>query len=159
MTEKRPQRTADNAGYERVVPAPGRDDPTLDPFEIAFRQDFRDNPGPRDPFVNAHGAVIGDHEYESPRSPLEQWSRDTDPAVMAGEQWVHPYRDIGFRTPENRDLFENGILPSPDRFMHPSHRTADPDGWADEDAEGARSAEGAEGYYDYFPVPEVLDEP
>lgn len=105
--------------YEGVRPAPGRDDSELDPFEIEFKPEFRER-GPREPFVNAHGVVIGDHEYASDASPLEQWSRDTDPSVMAGEQWVHPYKDIGFRTRENRELFEEGILPRPGTFRHPT---------------------------------------
>lgn len=160
MTDRRLQQPTDVlAGYDSVKPAPGRDDPGLDPFEIGFRRDFRDNPGPRNPFVNGYGVVIGDHDYDSPHSPLAQWSRDTDPAVMAGETWVHPYRDIGFRTPENRNLFENGVLPPHDRFLHPTHQTQDPDRWTDEDLEAARSAEGADAYYEYYPVPEVLDEP
>ncbi|MFC5470773.1 DUF3905 domain-containing protein [Cohnella suwonensis] len=114
----------------------------MDPFEIEFRPEFRDNRGPREPFVNARGVVIGDHDYASANSPLEQWSKETDPSVMAGEHWVHPFKDIGFRTRENRDLFERGIASS-GPFQHPTHATA---GGMDDDE-------------DYFPVPEVLDEP
>ena len=129
--------------YAGATPAPGRDDPELDPFEIEFRPEFRQGRGPREPFVNEHGVVIGDHDYESEQSPLEQWSAETDPSVMAGEQWVHPYKDIGFLTSENRDLFERGIS-STRPFSHPTHSTGSAID-ADEDA----------GY----PVPEVLDEP
>jgi hypothetical protein len=93
--------------YEGLKPAPGDDDPALDPYEIEFKPEFRGNRGPEKPFVNAYGVVIGDHEYASPHSPLENWSRETDPSVMAGAQWVHPYRDIGFRTRDNRLLFES----------------------------------------------------
>ncbi|MFC5404522.1 DUF3905 domain-containing protein [Cohnella soli] len=124
-----------------MKPAKGHDDSALDPFEIKFRPEFRDNRGPREPFVNASGVVIGDHDYASPNSPLEQWNDETDPSVMVGEQWVHPFKDIGFQTSENRDWFERGILPSRP-FGHPTHETA--------------SAIDDE---DYFPVPEVLDEP
>ncbi|WP_229263856.1 DUF3905 domain-containing protein [Cohnella cholangitidis] len=127
-----------------MKPAGGHDDSNLDPFEIEFRAEFRDNRGPREPFVNANGVVIGDHDYASDHSPLEQWSEETDPSVMAGEQWVHPFKDIGFRTKENRDLFEQGILPS-GLFMHPTHNTAQSINPDDDD--------------EYFPVPEVLDEP
>ncbi|MGE5705015.1 MAG: DUF3905 domain-containing protein, partial [Clostridia bacterium] len=42
------------------------------------------------PFVNEHGVVIGDSFYNSAESPLNQWSTDTDPSVMAGDEWVHP---------------------------------------------------------------------
>ncbi|MBO9605884.1 MAG: DUF3905 domain-containing protein [Paenibacillaceae bacterium] len=99
-------------------------DPSLDPFEIEFLPQFRENRGPEAPFVNEHGVVIGDHDYESPQSPLEQWSADTDPAAMAGDQWVHPFKDIGFQSAENRDLFEKGIAPQSGIFMHPDQNTA-----------------------------------
>lgn len=112
-----------------------RDDPELDPFEIEFRPEFQTGRGPRAPFVNRHGVVIGDHDYESPNSPLENWSADTDPAVMSGDEWVHPYKDIGFHTAENRRLFEEGIPPQGGIFMHPdkdaaykSYRSDDPGG-------------------------------
>jgi len=127
-----------------VKPAGGHDDSELDPFEIEFRPEFRADRGPREPFVNASGVVIGDHDYESENSPLEQWSEATDPAVMAGEQWVHPYKDIGFLEGKNRDWFERGI-PFSRPFMHPTHSTSAPIDSDDEDF--------------YYPVPEVLDEP
>ncbi|MFD0589863.1 DUF3905 domain-containing protein [Paenibacillus sp. GCM10027627] len=97
----------------------GRDDPELDPYEIEFLPQFRKGRGDRAPFVNKFGVVIGDHHYESANSPLEQWSTETDPAVMAGEQWVHPFKDIGFHTAENRDWFEKGIAPEAGTFSHP----------------------------------------
>nr|WP_281273406.1 DUF3905 domain-containing protein [Cohnella lupini] len=131
--------------YTGVEPAKGHDDSELDPFEIEFRPEFLDNRGPREPFVNAHGVVIGDHDYVSENSPLEQWSEETEPSLMSGEQWVHPYKDIGFRTEENRDIFERGIVPSSAPFMHPTHQTASDSIHPDDD--------------EYYPVPEVLDEP
>ncbi|WP_084423296.1 DUF3905 domain-containing protein [Cohnella thermotolerans] len=146
MTDKK---KGSAAGF---VPAPGRDDPNLDPFEIEFRPEFRDNRGPREPFVNEYGVVIGDHDYESPQSPLEQWSEETDPAVMAGDQWVHPFKDIGFRTRENRDLFERGIAPSSGTFMHPALQTSRPE-------RSAGEPPGDEDDEPYFYVPEVMDEP
>lgn len=109
-------------------------DPALDPFEIEFLPQFRKNRGPEAPFVNEHSVVIGDHDYESPQSPLAQWSEHTDPAVMAGDQWVHPFKDIGFQSAENRDLFEKGIVPKAGIFMHPDKNTA----------YGAESAEAAD---------------
>lgn len=63
---------------------------------------------------------------------------------MSGEQWVHPYKDIGFLTRENRELFEQGIAPSSGLFAHPTHSTAMAIDLDDDD---------------YFSVPEVLDEP
>lgn len=99
-------------------------EPELDPFEIEFLPEFREGRGPRAPFVNEHGVVIGDHMYASPDSPLELWTKDTDPAVMAGDSWVHPYKDIGFHSAENKDFFEKGIASGEGRFMHASHNTA-----------------------------------
>lgn len=103
-----------------------RQDESLDPFEINFLPQFTEGRGPRKPFVNEFGVTIGDHEYESPQSPLSQWTKDTDPMVMTGDRWVHPFKDIGFRTAENRDYFEKGIAPSAsgERFMHPEQITA-----------------------------------
>lgn len=107
------------------------DDPALDPYEIEFLPRFREGRGSRAPFINEHGVVIGDHEYESPNSPLSQWSEETDPAIMAGDEWVHPFKDIGFQTAENRDIFENGLPPQGGTFMHPDKNVAygvgDPD--------------------------------
>jgi hypothetical protein len=94
------------------------DSASLDPFEIEFLPEFRQGRGAREPFVNEFGVVIGDHDYESKNSPLEQWDENTDPEIMSGDQWVHPFKDIGFRTRENRELFEQGIAPNPEPFMH-----------------------------------------
>lgn len=96
----------------------------LDPYEINFLPEFLEGRGPREPFVNSHGVVIGDHMYESPESPLQQWTRDTDPAVMSGDEWVHPFKDIGFHTEENREYFERGIPPQGGMFMHPDKDVA-----------------------------------
>lgn len=105
--------------HEQQEAAINKDDPKLDPYEIEFLPQFRRNRGPEAPFVNKHGVTIGDYHYESPQSPLEQWSEDTDPAVMAGEEWIHPFKDIGFHTSGNRDYFEKGIPPQSGIFMHP----------------------------------------
>jgi len=101
-----------------------RDDPALDPYEINFLPQFREGRGSRAPFVNSQGIVIGDHDYESPDSPLSQWSEDTDPAVMAGDEWVHPFKDVGFLTAENRDIFEEGLPPQGGIFIHPDKNAA-----------------------------------
>lgn len=101
-------------------------DPELDPFEIEFAPEHQEGRGPRGAFVNEQGVVIGDHDYESPHSPLERWSKDTDPAVMMGEEWVHPYKDIGFHTEENRDYFEKNISPKGGIYMHPTLDVAYP---------------------------------
>jgi hypothetical protein len=106
------------------VQAPVSDHSDLDPFEINFLPQFEKGRGPRQPFVNQYGVVIGDHDYQSSDSPLMQWSEETDPSVMAGDEWVHPFKDIGFHTAENRDYFEKGIPPQSGIFMHPDKDAA-----------------------------------
>lgn len=56
------------------------------------------------PFINKYGVVIGDSKYNSPHSPLNEWSDETDPSVMAGDEWVHPTNDIGWNTPRKPRL-------------------------------------------------------
>jgi len=72
------------------------------------------------PFVNKFGVVIGDSKYASENSPLENWSKETDPAIMAGDEWVHPTNDIGWNTAENQDLLESKRKPQAYPFMHPT---------------------------------------
>ncbi|WP_082129709.1 DUF3905 domain-containing protein [Aneurinibacillus tyrosinisolvens] len=76
--------------------------------------------GTEAPFVNEFGVIIGDSFYDSPQSPLNNWSKDVDPAIMAGDQWVHPTNDIGWNTEENQDLMEGRVLPKGSPFMHPT---------------------------------------
>ncbi|CAM3681268.1 DUF3905 domain-containing protein [Mesobacillus zeae] len=71
------------------------------------------------PFTNSHGVVIGDSSYSSENSPLENWSEETDPETMAGDEWIHPTNDIGWNTAENRDLLEKMKKPNAYPFMHP----------------------------------------
>ncbi|RFU69939.1 DUF3905 domain-containing protein [Bacillus sp. V59.32b] len=71
------------------------------------------------PFVNAYGVVIGDSKYASENSPLENWSEETDPEIMAGDEWIHPTNDIGWNTRENRELLEKKSTPQDYPFMHP----------------------------------------
>jgi hypothetical protein len=96
----------------------------LDPFEINFLPQYRHGRGPAGPFINSYGVVIGDHEYVSEHSPLEQWTEQTDPAIMAGDEWVHPFKDVGFQTTENCEYFEQGIAPQSGIFMHPDKNVA-----------------------------------
>lgn len=72
------------------------------------------------PFVNKYGVVIGDSLYASDNSPLENWSTDTDPSIMSGDEWVHPTNDIGWNTTENRELLESKKKPQGVPFMHPT---------------------------------------
>lgn len=72
------------------------------------------------PFVNKYGVTIGDSLYASVNSPLENWSKETDPSVMAGDDWVHPTNDIGWNTSENKELLEQKRQPQASPFMHPT---------------------------------------
>lgn len=72
------------------------------------------------PFVNQYGVTIGDSKYTSANSLLENWSKDTDPAIMSGPEWVHPTNDIGWNTTENRELLETKRTPQGSPFMHPT---------------------------------------
>ncbi|MBP2239902.1 hypothetical protein J2Z40_000455 [Cytobacillus eiseniae] len=72
------------------------------------------------PFKNSHGVIIGDSFYASKQSPLENWSDETDPSIMAGDEWVHPTNDIGWNTPENKELLESKKPPKAVPFMHPT---------------------------------------
>jgi hypothetical protein len=119
-------------------------DSELDPFEINFLPQFEEGRGPRAAFVNEHGVLIGDHMYESANSPLQLWSAETDPAIMAGDEWVHPFKDIGFQSEENRDFFEKGIPPSASSgaiFMHPDKDVAYQAGVDQADGDASRSDE------------------
>jgi hypothetical protein len=115
-----------NDGELRDLNVSSDESEDLDPYEIEFLPQFRQGRGPLKPFTNQYGVVIGDHDYVSDKSPLEQWTENTDPSVMAGDQWVHPYKDIGFQTEENRDYFERGIEPQSGIFMHPDKNAAYP---------------------------------
>lgn len=111
----------------------------LDPFEINFLPQYRHGRGPVGPFINSYGVVIGDHEYVSEHSPLEQWTEQTDPAIMAGDEWVHPFKDVGFQTTENCEYFEQGIAPQSGIFMHPDKNVAYELGQRPPDAEEAKA--------------------
>lgn len=69
------------------------------------------------PFVNEYGVVIGDSFYNSTNSPLNQWSIETDPSEMSGDEWVHPTNDIGWNSSENKELLED--IPPHGLFQHP----------------------------------------
>ena len=44
--------------------------------------------------MNPYDVVIGDSKYNSENSPLNNWSDEVDPAIMAGDEWIHPTNDI-----------------------------------------------------------------
>lgn len=72
------------------------------------------------PFINKFGVVIGDSLYNSKESPLNNWSKEIDPSIMAGDDWIHPTNDIGWNTSENRELLESKKEPNGFPFQHPA---------------------------------------
>ncbi len=71
------------------------------------------------PFVNQYDVVIGDSKYNSENSPLHNWSDEVDPAIMAGEEWIHPTNDIGWISEENQELLKtNQIIKMKLLFIH-----------------------------------------
>ncbi|AXK17430.1 MULTISPECIES: DUF3905 domain-containing protein [Bacillus] len=71
------------------------------------------------PFVNQYDVVIGDSKYNSENSPLNNWSDEVDPAIMAGDEWIHPTNDIGWIAEENQELLKKEVDNKNDAFMHP----------------------------------------
>ncbi len=132
----------EQSGNNRRSQNRGGEKPEPDPYEIEFLPQFEEGRGPKEKFVNQYGVTIGDHQYESPESPLNQWSEQTDPEIMAGDEWVHPFKDIGFQSAENRDYFEKGIAPQSGIFMHADKDAAYPamesDPWEDSDEENKK---------------------
>ncbi|UOY92637.1 DUF3905 domain-containing protein [Ectobacillus sp. JY-23] len=79
-----------------------------------------------EPFVNEYGVMIGDSLYNSANSPLNNWSDEIDPAIMAGEEWIHPTNDIGWTSEENQELLEEKRVDNgPELFMHPQYGITD----------------------------------
>lgn len=72
------------------------------------------------PFINKYGVTIGDSSYASKNSPLENWTKETEPSIMAGDDWIHPTNDIGWNSAENREFLENKTEPHAGLFMHPT---------------------------------------
>jgi hypothetical protein len=54
-------------------------------------------------------------------TPLEHWSRDVDPAVMSGDQWVDNERDPGSERMENQHILSGQPMSPLAPFMHPTH--------------------------------------
>lgn len=71
------------------------------------------------PFINEYDVIIGDSQYNSENSPLNHWNDDIDPAIMSGNQWVHPTNDIGWIAEENQELLSKNNSDAEDIFMHP----------------------------------------
>lgn len=107
----------ENQGKKRIGEEPAD---TVMPHQIDAPERAEANKELKKPFTNQYGVVIGDSFYDSANSPLNNWSKDVDPVIMAGDQWVHPTNDIGWNTPENQALLEEGYIPQSGQFMHPT---------------------------------------
>lgn len=57
---------------------------------------------------------------ETKKTPLDNWSKEVDPSIMAGDEWVDQDEDIGIKSEENKEL-EKGIMTQSSIFMHPMH--------------------------------------
>ncbi|MFV9511057.1 DUF3905 domain-containing protein [Tepidibacillus sp. LV47] len=57
---------------------------------------------------------------EKKETPLDHWSKEVDPAIMSGDEWVDKDDDFGNATTENKEL-EKGIFNQSGTFMHPTH--------------------------------------
>jgi len=57
---------------------------------------------------------------EIKKTPLDNWSKNIDPAIMAGDEWVDEEDDYGNKSIENKELNE-GIFTQSGIFMHPTH--------------------------------------
>ena len=57
-------------------------------------------------------------------TPLDNWSRDIDPAIMSGDQWVDNDHDPGTTRRENLELLNGMRNPVMAPFMHPTHDTS-----------------------------------
>ncbi|ASS77130.1 hypothetical protein CIG75_05745 [Tumebacillus algifaecis] len=52
---------------------------------------------------------------------LDNWSRDVDPAIMSGDQYVDNDHDLGTTRRENLELQNGTWSPVAAPFMHPTH--------------------------------------
>ncbi len=57
---------------------------------------------------------------ENKDTPLDNWSKEVDPSIMSGDEWVDNQNDIGNKAIENEEL-EGGIMTQSSIFMHPTH--------------------------------------
>ncbi|TCP53721.1 uncharacterized protein DUF3905 [Tumebacillus sp. BK434] len=68
------------------------------------------------------GTIDDDHDNAPWRNtPLDNWSRDVDPAVMSGDKYVDNDHDLGSTRRENLELKNGTASPVMAPFMHPTH--------------------------------------
>jgi len=66
---------------------------------------------------------ISDDSLNAPwrNTPLDNWSKDIDPSIMSGGEWVDNEHDFGTTRRENVDLLTGRRNPVMAPFMHPTH--------------------------------------
>lgn len=55
---------------------------------------------------------------------LDNWSKDVDPALLSGDQYVDNAHDLGTTRRENMELLSGNQSPVMAPFMHPQHDTS-----------------------------------
>ncbi|MDE5412982.1 DUF3905 domain-containing protein [Alkalihalobacterium chitinilyticum] len=66
-----------------------------------------------------------DREFNpNPKTPLDYWDENIDPAQMSGDHWVQeenaPIENNGFADPTECEVVEEKMTPPGAMFMHPS---------------------------------------
>lgn len=54
------------------------------------------------------------------QTPLDHWSKDIDPAIMSGDEWVDNDHDPGSERYETRKIATGDYGPNLGLFMHPT---------------------------------------
>ncbi|MCX7570708.1 DUF3905 domain-containing protein [Tumebacillus sp. DT12] len=66
---------------------------------------------------------VNNDELNAPwrNTPLDNWSKDTDPFIMSGDKYVDNDHDLGTTRRENIELLNGQRNPVMAPFMHPTH--------------------------------------
>jgi hypothetical protein len=66
---------------------------------------------------------VNDDALNAPwrNTPLDNWSKDVDPFIMSGDQYVDNEHDLGTTRRENLELLNGQRNPLIAPFMHPTH--------------------------------------
>ena len=66
---------------------------------------------------------ISDDHLNAPwrDTALDHWSKDIDPAIMSGGQYVDNEHDLGTTRRENLEILSGNKNPVMAPFMHPTH--------------------------------------
>ncbi|KEO81077.1 DUF3905 domain-containing protein [Tumebacillus flagellatus] len=66
---------------------------------------------------------VDDNALNAPwrNTPLDNWSKDTDPHILSGDKYVDNDHDLGTTRRENLELLGGNRNPVMAPFMHPQH--------------------------------------